>query len=88
MRGFILSHKKSKKAFKDRILLVDDLFPGHECMLKILKPKCIFSDTPLKAYSDTKVLIIDTIEDEKIKTIVLYAYGDVESKRLSFEIQK
>ena len=84
----MVSHKRKKKAFKNRILLVDELFPGHGCMLKVLKPKAIFSETPLKEYSDTKVQIIDTIAaDGKTNTLVLYAYGDVESKRISFEFQ-
>ena len=82
-RNFMVSNKKSKRKLKHGILLMDKYHNLAIGLVKILRPKVIFSDIQVHGLGEEKHMIVDLFSKGSKNTLIIYAYGDFADKRVS-----
>lgn len=79
-RNFLVSNRKDKCKYKHGVLILD-----LDCveLIRLLKPKVIYSSVPLDRV-DEHYIICDIISEIKVVSHVIYCYGEITNKRISF----
>ena len=84
-RSFLISNRKKKRKFKNKILILDIPCEG---LVKVLRPLLVYSETPITCAGEEHYHVFELLTSSNFQRCFFYVYGQVAHNLYStFEIQ-